>query len=169
MAYSAGLSGVIGPAMLFAFEIYWAVSLWGAAFLAGGRSPKRTFPTKLTVPGPLGGRAAQPMLCRPLPRQFLCGSTPLRLPSPYARTGWTLGQLRTFPTKLTGPGSWVDVLLSPFSAGLSQGSSSVALTPWRLAKPFSEEGWTLGQPVGRYNLGSGPFVPEGPGGLRSGK
>ncbi|KAL3192013.1 hypothetical protein MRX96_018132 [Rhipicephalus microplus] len=46
----------------------------GAAFLAGGRSPKRTFPTKLTVPGP-----------------------------------------------------WVDVPLSRCSAGLCQGSSFVAL------------------------------------------
>ncbi|KAL3217462.1 hypothetical protein MRX96_032376 [Rhipicephalus microplus] len=41
--------------MACAFEIYWAVSLRsasaGAACLGGGLSPKRTFPTKLMVPG----------------------------------------------------------------------------------------------------------------------
>ncbi|KAL3192018.1 hypothetical protein MRX96_018137 [Rhipicephalus microplus] len=39
--------------------------------------------------------------------------------------GWS--PERTFPTKFTVPGHWVDVLFRPCSAGLCQGSSSVAL------------------------------------------
>ncbi|KAL3217454.1 hypothetical protein MRX96_032368 [Rhipicephalus microplus] len=60
-----------------------------AASLAGGWSPKRTFPTELMVPGPWVD-VLLPLFFWPLPRQLLYGSTSWRLAKPLRKEGWTL-------------------------------------------------------------------------------
>ncbi|KAL3192017.1 hypothetical protein MRX96_018136 [Rhipicephalus microplus] len=81
----------------------------------------------------LGGCASQPLLCRPLPRQLLPGSKPLRLAKPLGEEGWTLGQ----------PVGRCTLGLRPFGHGvLAQLARGHPRGYSRLGSWFPDPGWT---------------------------